>query len=156
MTTLPCLSIRQPWAWAILNAGKDVENRTWSTNYRGPLLIHAAKGCTRDEYEDAVDSIDAATFAWSDATIDVPGLSELPRGGIVGCARVTDIYGPDNRRSIWHNPGCYAWKLECVTPLAFRGLRGALGLFIVELVPSEVMALSHAGLLANVEVIENG
>lgn len=25
------LSIRQPWAWAILHAGKDIENRDWHT-----------------------------------------------------------------------------------------------------------------------------
>lgn len=42
VTRLKALSIRQPWAWAILHAGKDVENRTWNTSYRGPLLVHAA------------------------------------------------------------------------------------------------------------------
>jgi hypothetical protein len=49
----PCiaLSIRQPWAWLILHAGKDIENRDWPTKYRGPFLIHASKGMTRDEYE---------------------------------------------------------------------------------------------------------
>lgn len=40
---MKCLTICQPWAWAILHAGKTVENRTWKTNYRGPLLIHAGK-----------------------------------------------------------------------------------------------------------------
>ena len=24
-----CLSIRQPWAWAIVKGAKDVENRKW-------------------------------------------------------------------------------------------------------------------------------
>jgi len=24
-----CLSVRQPWAWAIIYAGKTIENRTW-------------------------------------------------------------------------------------------------------------------------------
>lgn len=38
---MKCLSVRQPWAWAIFH-GKDVENRTWETKHRGPLLIHAA------------------------------------------------------------------------------------------------------------------
>lgn len=33
---LPAISIRQPWAWLILNAGKDIENRDWPTNFRGP------------------------------------------------------------------------------------------------------------------------
>ena len=37
------LSIRQPWAWLIVNGHKPVENRTWSTSYRGELLIHAGK-----------------------------------------------------------------------------------------------------------------
>jgi hypothetical protein len=40
---MKALSIHQPWAWAILHAGKRVENRTWQTHYRGPLLIHASK-----------------------------------------------------------------------------------------------------------------
>ena len=44
------ISIRQPWAWAIVHAGKDIENRDWSTRYRGPVCIHAAKGMTKDEF----------------------------------------------------------------------------------------------------------
>jgi len=35
------LSIRQPWAWLIVQGHKPIENRTWPTTYRGPLLIHA-------------------------------------------------------------------------------------------------------------------
>lgn len=33
--------MRQPWAWAIIHGGKDVENRTQAWTYRGPLAIHA-------------------------------------------------------------------------------------------------------------------
>jgi hypothetical protein len=36
-----CLTVCQPWAWAIVHGRKHVENRTWATDYRGPLLIHA-------------------------------------------------------------------------------------------------------------------
>ncbi len=36
------LSVQQPWAWLICFGEKDVENRTWTTNYRGLLLIHAS------------------------------------------------------------------------------------------------------------------
>ncbi len=39
----PILSIRQPWAWLIVNGYKDIENRTWSTRFRGKVLIHAGK-----------------------------------------------------------------------------------------------------------------
>jgi hypothetical protein len=34
--------IRQPWAWLIVNGFKDIENRSWATRYRGPLLIQAS------------------------------------------------------------------------------------------------------------------
>ena len=44
------ISVRQPWAWLIMNAGKDIENRTWRTDVRGRVLIHAAKGVTKDEW----------------------------------------------------------------------------------------------------------
>lgn len=35
------LTVQQPWAWAILHGGKDVENRTQAWSYRGPVAIHA-------------------------------------------------------------------------------------------------------------------
>ena len=36
------LSIKQPWTSAIAFAGKNIENRSWRTHYRGPLAIHAS------------------------------------------------------------------------------------------------------------------
>jgi len=37
------LTVRQPWAWAIIHGGKDVENRARNLagDYRGPIAIHA-------------------------------------------------------------------------------------------------------------------
>lgn len=35
------LSIRQPWAWLIVHGFKDVEIRSWGTEYRGLFLVHA-------------------------------------------------------------------------------------------------------------------
>lgn len=37
------LTVRQPWAWAIIHGGKDVENRVRNIagEYRGPIAIHA-------------------------------------------------------------------------------------------------------------------
>lgn len=40
---LACLTVCQPWAWAIIHGEKRYENRTWQMHYRGPLLIHAGK-----------------------------------------------------------------------------------------------------------------
>jgi hypothetical protein len=39
---MKAISVKQPWAWALFH-GKPVENRTWETDYRGELLIHASK-----------------------------------------------------------------------------------------------------------------
>ena len=39
---MKALSIRQPWAGLIVSGFKDIENRTWSTNVRGRIYIHAS------------------------------------------------------------------------------------------------------------------
>lgn len=44
--TLRCLSVRQPWAWALVMGAKDIENRSWTTDYRGPVVIHASSNKT--------------------------------------------------------------------------------------------------------------
>ena len=42
-TPQPALSVRQPWAWALLYGGKTIENRTWPTRHRGRIWIHASE-----------------------------------------------------------------------------------------------------------------
>lgn len=41
---MKALTISQPYASLIASGEKWVENRSWFTNYRGPLAIHAGKG----------------------------------------------------------------------------------------------------------------
>jgi len=57
MTAPKTLSIRAPWWWAILYAGKDIENRDWSTNYRGRLFIHASTWWSLRQVIDLMDDI---------------------------------------------------------------------------------------------------
>lgn len=40
---MKAISIRAPWAYLILLGFKPVENRSWPSKYRGPLLIHVSK-----------------------------------------------------------------------------------------------------------------
>jgi len=40
---MKALSIRQPWAWLICVGYKDIENRQWSTKFRGRIYVHAGK-----------------------------------------------------------------------------------------------------------------
>ena len=50
------LSVRAPWWWAILH-GKPVENRDWSTNFRGVIWLHASKHWSRREIEEDLDDV---------------------------------------------------------------------------------------------------
>ena len=45
---MKAITIKQPWAWAIIFAGRDIENRSWYTHHRGPLLIHAGAAYQAD------------------------------------------------------------------------------------------------------------
>ncbi len=40
---MKALSVRAPWWLAILDGGKNIENRDWSTNFRGRIYLHAGK-----------------------------------------------------------------------------------------------------------------
>lgn len=54
---MQALSIRQPWAFAIVSGAKAVENRTWSSSYTGPLAIHASKKEDRHSVDDVLHRI---------------------------------------------------------------------------------------------------
>ena len=51
MAEMRALTLRQPWAWAIAEQGKDVENRPWMTRYRELVAIHAGRTLDGDVYE---------------------------------------------------------------------------------------------------------
>lgn len=118
------LSIRQPWAWLILNAGKDIENRSWPTKVRGRVLIHAAKGMTRDEYENGNDPL----WASAGPTIELPPFEQLARGGIVGSVEIVDCVATSS--SPWFC-GLFGFVLRDPKPLPFAPWRGQLGFFDV-------------------------
>jgi hypothetical protein len=81
---MKALSIRPPWAWAILHLGKTIENRTWKTRYRGPILLHASKAFSIEEYENVARRAKRLR-------IQMPTIEQLPRGGIVGKPSLVDI-----------------------------------------------------------------
>lgn len=121
------ISIRQPWAWLILNAGKDIENRNWKTNFRGSVLIHASKGMTRDEYCDAFDMLDTID---TEGKIAIPKINELQLGGIVGEVEIVDCV--TSSVSPWF-VGQFGFVLKNPKSLPFQPYKGQLGLFEVKL-----------------------
>lgn len=126
MIDLPtiALSVRQPWAWAIIHGGKNIENRSHVAITKGGMsrrriAIHASKGMTQEEYVHGYDFM---------RSIDVicPPPGALVRGAIIGAVSVVDIvtmsmspwfFGP--RGLVLRNP-------EVCDPLPASG---ALGYF---------------------------
>jgi len=76
-----CLSLTQPFASAMFSGYKAVETRSWKTNYRGRLYIHAAKGMNAVFKQ----------FAAHERFMHQRGLLELPRGVILGYVDLVDI-----------------------------------------------------------------
>ena len=119
---MKALSVRQPWAWLIVNGHKPVENRSWTTKYQGPLLIHASKGMTKDEYADGLDLCRKLGVA-------LPGFSELERGGVVGQVTITGCV--DDSPSPWFF-GKYGLEMVDAKPLPFMPCKGRLGFFDID------------------------
>ena len=117
------LSIRQPWAWLILHAGKDIENRAWPTKVRSRILIHAARTMIKKDYDAAV------FFAVRRCGVSpaiIPDYLDLPRGGIVGSVEITGCV--KSSTSPWFE-GEYGFLLRNPEILPFKPTKGQLGFF---------------------------
>lgn len=126
---MKALTIRQPWAWAIFHAGKDIENRDWPTRLRGRIAIHAAKGMTFDEYHDFCELQGNILKAGFGSDVIVPAFDWLPRGVIVGTAEIVDCVSESG--SPWFF-GNYGFVLKNAQPLDKPiPCRGALGFWDV-------------------------
>ena len=122
---LPCLSIRQPWAWLILHGGKDIENRDWPTKRRGRVLVHAAKGMTLDAWGGAW-TFSHGSGANPKAAAAGLTFKTIERGGIVGSVEIVDCVEDSDSR--WFM-GRYGFVLRDPQPLPFMPWKGALGFF---------------------------
>lgn len=128
------LSIRQPWAWLIVNGHKPVENRDWSTEFRGQFLVHASLTLTKKEYR----SIAAQVF--ERFAIVLPAMEALERGGVVGVVDLVECEGPQDMidygetHQAWYT-GAHAFVLANARPLPFFPVKGQLGWFDVRGVP---------------------
>ncbi len=123
------LSIRQPWAWLIIHAGKDIENREWATAFRGDVLIHASKTMTLAEYEAAVIFCMGLPDGTIRSDLEFPTYDELKAqcGGIVG--RMTIVDCVKDYRSPWFC-GPYGFVVVDAMALQFSPCRGSLKFFI--------------------------
>jgi hypothetical protein len=122
-TIAKCLTICQPWAWAIMAGHKRCENREWNTKYRGPLGIHAGKSKAWIEAGEE--------FILSQGFLVPP---DLPYGFLLGYVDLIDVVRPAVARDKYHcgewasGPWCFilANPRPLENPIA---LRGQMGLF---------------------------
>ncbi|SCG82701.1 hypothetical protein DW1_1128 [Proteiniborus sp. DW1] len=144
------LSLIQPWATLIALNEKKIETRSWKTNYRGPLLIHASK-----KIEKRVCDIEPFYSTLHSNGIDES--NKLPTGfiiakcNLVDCVKMTDWQLDSSYRVINatlgngqiitgnelefgdYSPGRYAWILEDIEMLKeLIPAKGQLGLWNFE------------------------
>ena len=136
------LSLLQPWASLVASGAKRIETRSWATNYRGPLLIHASKSRAELEFDSSCDLLRHAQLQ----------ISDLPFGAIIAKCRLIncvptqgfdagriDISNADFEQSPEYEmgnfePGRWAWILSDVERFTEPiPARGSLGLWEFEL-----------------------
>jgi hypothetical protein len=102
-------------------AGKNVENRSWHTKLRGPMILHVSSYKPyAEEYREAEPQI----CELSD--VDLPQVPDLPFGGICGVMWIDGMPQPTQINDRWHQAACYGWQIGKVLPLPFRPLKAKL------------------------------
>ena len=122
------LTIKEPWATLIINGYKKYEFRSWKTNYRGKLLIHAGKG---------VDKEILCNF--KDYNLEYSCGEIIGEAEIVDCILVDEKFNKElrNINSLIYSKNNYvdkyAWKLENIKKFDKKiSIKGKLGLWNYE------------------------
>jgi len=121
------LSIRQPYAWLIVNGLKKIENRTWKTKFRGEILIHTGKQLAHGSSWEKIRRI-----MGSNAVTHLLNKSEYTMGGIVGKVEIVDCVQESNDK--WFE-GPNGFVLRKAEKLPFHPCGGKLSFFDVDLKP---------------------
>ncbi|WP_297428944.1 ASCH domain-containing protein [Clostridium sp.] len=139
------LTLRQPWATLIAIREKLIETRSWKTDYRGPLLIHAGKSIDKEACEDY----------FIKETLHIHGFTQynLPTGvilakvNLIDCIKIDVGTDPKLRKAFLENgkvlrgneysfgdytPGRYAWKLSNITNIKPIKAKGRLSLWNID------------------------
>jgi hypothetical protein len=113
---MKALTICQPYATMIVRGEKVIENRTWFTNHRGSIYIHAGK-----------------SRSW---LTDTHVSGNMPFGAVVAIADLYDCVKLENLPAHLvgdrNANGPYCWLLRNVTPIGPWPYRGAQGLFDID------------------------
>lgn len=118
------LTIKQPWASLIKENIKKIEFRSWKTNYRGVIYIHAGSSIEKNELP-----------RFSSLNLEYPTSRIIAKATLVDCIEITPevnekikslnniAYGNKDRTG-------YAWILENIEPIDNKKeIKGKLGLW---------------------------
>lgn len=143
---MKALTLYQPWATLVAIGAKTIETRSWSTNYRGPLAIHASKNpfylhlqgifpfceSLKEKYPESKRELEYAEFKFPmgciiatcelDDVVLIPPFPVLYYSGAIPPEEPERSFGD-------YMPGRYAWILDSVMPSKPFPIRGALGLW---------------------------
>lgn len=127
------VTIHQPFATAIALGAKRIETRSWRTNYRGPIAIHAGKRRRIRELREMQGQPhwQAALSRYFDFTEDLPFGAFVATAYLQLCIPVEKVdpsmlveirHSPtgrpwDERDLGNYSPGRYCWILDNVLPL---------------------------------------
>jgi len=130
---MKALSVKMPWAYLIMKFGKDIENRSWFTNYRGKIFIHASKKPEPNYLEILKELLwsgnrEPSAHDYAMAVRNWNAINEKWCGCIVGTVELVDCV--QNHKSKWADPDMWHWVLK--NPILLNEpipARGSLGLW---------------------------
>lgn len=138
MIDIRALTVRQPYAAAIMAGVKPVENRIWKRELPpGGLWIGIHAGLRSVKVDVGLVADMTICGGW---VKPMPPIVEMPFGALLGLAHVSEICAPedlplwiaDDPHFQWWASGPWCWVVDQVAPLAEPiPMRGALGLWRV-------------------------
>lgn len=121
------LSLSRPWPWAFVNGAypKNIENRSWKTNYRGFIALHAAKSWD-EQGKGYIEGVNGYL---------IPDKKEHPDSQIFAVGRLVNVFEFSNDmalqmakpEALWAF-GPYCWEITDIValknPVRCKGAQG--------------------------------
>ena len=115
------ISVRQPWAWLILQGIKPIENRSRATSFRGPLYLHTGQNFDEDAFADW------RWIAERGGPAQPPDRRTFERGGLIGVIDIIDcVRASDSRWFV----GPVGYVIGRVRTIPIMPMPGQLGIFL--------------------------
>ena len=154
---MKALTIWQPYASFFAAGAKKYETRSWRTDYRGPIAIHAAlrpMGWIAEHTAPEAVEIAARIFG-SEGMMDLPTGKIVAFGRLTACELMTEEFirqqTPEELAVGDWQPARYAWRIEDVESVDPIEIKGQQGLWTLDLCPAcryntnDFVALPYCG-----------